>query len=111
MRKSGASISVNLRSIQVGRQKPARLPEEAAAWPRAVSRALSFGAGSRPCDRPVLSNALSFLRMQCLKVRNRSLQAFRQHHRRPPVQQFLCLTNVRTTLSWIVLWQRTMDDS
>ena len=67
--------------------------------------------GSRPCDRSALSNALSLLRMQCLKVRNRSLQAFREHHRRPPVQQFLCLTNVRTTLSWIVLWQRTMDDS
>ena len=47
----------------------------------------------------------SVLRTQLLEVRNCSLQAFREHHRRLPVQQLLRLANVRTTLSWIVLRQ------
>src|SRR5882757_3567581 len=49
-------------------------------------------------------------RKQLVEIRNCSLQAFREHHRRPPIQQLLCLTNIRTTLSRVVLRQRPVDD-
>lgn len=50
-------------------------------------------------------------RKQLLEVRDRSLQAFREHYRRSPIQQLLCLTDIGAALFRIVLRQSLVDDS